>query len=121
MTLSSANIDVAIALPVYNTFTYSVPENLAALVSVGKRVLVPFGRRRVTGYILGDSQDNYHKDLKAILDVLDEKPLFPASMIPFFKWVADYYLHPIGDVIKTALPGGLNLYDFVVLAVTKRG
>ncbi|MBW1754458.1 MAG: hypothetical protein JRJ46_15600 [Deltaproteobacteria bacterium] len=121
MTLSSANIDVAIALPVYNTFTYSVPENLAALVSVGKRVLVPFGRRRVTGYILGDSQDNYHKDLKAILDVLDEKPLFPASMIPFFKWVADYYLHPIGDVIKTALPGGLNLYDFVTLAVTKKG
>ena len=121
MTLSSANIDVAIALPVYNTFTYSVPENLAALVSVGKRVLVPFGRRRVTGYILGDSQDNYQKDLKAILDVLDEEPLFPASMIPFFKWVADYYLHPIGDVIKTALPGGLNLYDFVALAVTKQG
>lgn len=121
MTSSSTNIDVAIALPVYNTFTYSVPENLAALVSVGKRVLVPFGRRRVTGYILGDSQDNYQKDLKTILDVLDEKPLFPASMIPFFKWVADYYLHPIGDVIKTALPGGLNLYDFVTLAVTKKG
>ena len=121
MTLSSANIDVAIALPVYNTFTYSVPENLAALASVGKRVLVPFGRRRVTGYILGDNQNNYQKDLKAILDVLDEKPLFQASMIPFFKWVADYYLHPIGDVIKTALPGGLNLYDFVALAVTKKG
>lgn len=118
---TSTQIDVAVALPVYNTFTYSVPENLAALVSVGKRVLVPFGQRRVTGYILGYSQDDTQKDIKIILDVLDATPLFPSAMIPFFKWIADYYAHPIGDVIKNALPGGINLYDFVVIAITQTG
>jgi len=121
MTSSPTYIDVAIALPVYNTFTYSVPENLAKLVSIGKRVLVPFGRRRVTGYMLGYCQDDHQKDIKHVLDVLDEEPLFPASLIPFFKWTADYYLHPIGDVIKSALPKGLNLYDFVVIAITAKG
>jgi primosomal protein N' (replication factor Y) len=53
MATSSTYIEVAIALPVYNTYTYNVPETLHELVSEGKRVLVPFGRRRVTGYILG--------------------------------------------------------------------
>ncbi|MBW2620606.1 MAG: primosomal protein N', partial [Deltaproteobacteria bacterium] len=114
-------IEVAVALPVYNTYTYSVPENLGELVSTGKRVLVPFGRRRVTGYILGQGKDENQEGIKTILDILDEKPLFPSSMIPFFRWTADYYLHPIGDVIKCALPGGLNLYDFFTIAITEKG
>jgi len=42
-------------------------------------------------------------------------------MIPFFRWTAEYYLHPIGDVIKCALPGGLNLYDFFTLTITQKG
>ena len=46
-------IDVAVALPIFNSFTYHVDDNLNPLVSVGKRVLVPFGKRRVTGYIVG--------------------------------------------------------------------
>ena len=121
MTPTPIRIDVAVALPVYHTFTYNVPENLAPLASVGKRVLVPFGRRRVTGYILGYSQDDTQKDIKIILDVLDETPLFPLSMIPFLRWIADYYVHPIGEVIKNALPGGINLYDFVSIALTQAG
>nr|MBC8359899.1 primosomal protein N' [Candidatus Desulfatibia profunda] len=119
MTPTPIRIDVAVALPVYHTFTYNVPENLAPLTSVGKRVLVPFGRRRVTGYMLGYSQDDPQKDIKIILDVLDETPLFPLSMIPFLRWIADYYVHPIGEVIKNALPGGINLYDFVSIAITQ--
>ncbi len=121
MTSPSSYIEVAVALPVYNTYTYSVPENLSSLILPGKRVLVPFGRRRVTGYILGSCQDIKTKEIKIILDILDETPLFPSSMIPFFRWTADYYFHPIGDVIKCALPGGLNLYDFITLAITEQG
>jgi len=121
MASSLTYIEVAIALPVYNTYTYSVPENLGELVSTGKRVLVPFGRRRVTGYILGQGKDKNQEGIKTALDILDEKPLFPSSMIPFFRWTADYYLHPIGDVIKCALPGGLNLYDFFTIAITEKG
>jgi primosomal protein N' (replication factor Y) len=121
MISSATYIEVAIALPVYNTYTYSVPENLSALASAGKRVLVPFGKRRVTGYILGSSEDSDHEKIKVVLDILDENPIFPASMIPFFRWTADYYMHPIGDVIKCALPGGLNLYDYVTIAITQKG
>jgi primosomal protein N' (replication factor Y) len=121
MTTVSFYIEVAIALPVNGTYVYSVPENLLSLVSPGKRVLVPFGRRRVTGYILGEYQKNDQKEIKQILDIIDEEPLFFSCMIPFFRWTADYYLHPIGDVIKSALPVGLNIYDFAVITLTKKG
>lgn len=121
MTSPFSYIEVAIALPVYKTYIYSVPENLSVLASAGKRVLVPFGQRRVTGYILGSCSDIKQEEIKNVLDILDEKPLFPSSMIPFFKWTSDYYMHPIGDVIKCALPGGLNLYDFVTIAITEKG
>ena len=121
MATPSTYIEVAIALPVYNTYTYSVPETLDEWVCAGKRVLVPFGRRRVTGYILGPGNDIHREGIKTTLDILDEQPLFPSSMIPFFKWTADYYLHPIGDVIKNALPGGLNVYDSFTITITKKG
>lgn len=114
-------IEVAVALPVYNTFTYRVPENLSFFASIGKRALVPFGRRRVTGYIIGPSEDMDHCKIKLVLDILDETPIFHSSMIPFFKWIADYYIYPIGEVIKSALPGGLNIYDFVAVAITEKG
>ncbi len=119
--LLSKYIQVAVALPVYNAFTYRVPQHLSSFVSIGKRVLVPFGRRRVTGYIWGSSDPVQDKEIKYILDVLDEKPLFPSSMIPFFRWIADYYMYPIGQVIKNALPGGLNIYEFATFAITERG
>jgi primosomal protein N' (replication factor Y) len=121
MASSLTYIEVAIALPVYNTYTYSVPETLHELVAMGKRVLVPFGRRRVTGYILASATDVDQEGIKTVLDILDENPLFPSSMIPFFRWTAEYYLHPIGDVIKCALPGGLTLYDFFTIAITEKG
>ena len=114
-------IDVAVALPVDGTYTYAVPPNLMPLAESGRRVLVPFGRRNVTGYILGSGRNHDSAKIKRILDILDEKPLFQASMIPFFKWIAGYYLHPLGEVIRTALPGGLNIYDMTVVSLTPAG
>jgi primosomal protein N' (replication factor Y) len=114
-------IEVAVALPVYHTFTYSVPEHCLAVIAGGKRVLVPFGRRRVTGYVFGQSPPFDNREIKSILDVLDEQPLFPESMISFFRWIADYYKYPIGEVVKNALPGGLNVYDHALLAITDLG
>jgi primosomal protein N' (replication factor Y) len=122
MTPENSYIEVAVALPVYKTFTYSVPQALLPFISAGKRVLVPFGRRRVTGYILGTAcQDIEAAEIRHILDVLDEQPLFPSSMIPFFRWVSDYYKHPIGDAIKNGLPGGLTLYDYASIVITEEG
>ena len=112
---------MAVAIPVFQTFTYSTPESLADYVTVGKRVLVPFGRRRLTGYVLGPGQDVDHKEVKSVLDVLDEQPLFPAIMVSFFRWISDYYKYPLGEVIKNALPGGLNIRDTVLLSITPDG
>jgi primosomal protein N' (replication factor Y) (superfamily II helicase) len=122
MTPENSYIEVAVALPVYQTFTYSVPPALLPFISAGKRVLVPFGRRRVTGYILGNARLDIDPDeIKHILDVLDEHPLFPQSMIPFFRWVSDYYKYPLGDAIKNGLPGGLTLYDYASIVITDDG
>ena len=102
-------IEVAVSFPVHGTYTYGVPEGLSALVCPGKRVMVPFGKRRITGYVLGrDTREVDCDRLKPIDDVLDETPVFPESMVPFFRWVAAYYVHPVGDVICEALPGGIN-------------
>jgi len=121
MTVENSYIEVAVAVPVYHPFTYSVPQCLLPFAAAGKRVLVPFGRRRVTGYILGPSQDCEAAEIKHILDVLDEQPLFGPAMISFFQWISDYYKHPIGDVIKNALPGGLTLYDYASITITPQG
>ncbi len=114
-------IEVAVAIPVYQTFTYSVPEPFSAFIATGKRVLIPFGRRRVTGYILGPSKGYDNKEIKSVLDILDEQPLFPSGMVPFFRWISDYYKYPPGEVVKSALPGGLNIRDYVLVSLTESG
>ncbi|MDX2453812.1 primosomal protein N' [Desulfosarcina sp.] len=118
-------VSVAVALPVHDAFSYSVPAHLAPLACPGKRVLVPFGRRRVTGYLVGPAGEPTDKidpmEIKHILDVLDDTPLFPETMIPFFKWIAAYYMHPLGQVIHTALPAGLNLTDIAILTIGEAG
>lgn len=121
MTIENSNLEVAVALPVYHTFTYSVPPFLSPYIAAGKRVLVPFGKRRVTGYIMGSAAETQPAEIKHIFDVLDQESLFPSSMIPFYQWIADYYKYPIGDVIKNALPGGLTLYDYAALSITAEG
>ena len=114
-------IEVAAALPVYQTFTYSLPDGLIGLATPGMRVLVPFGRRRVTGYVLGFHRPPQQIEIKSVLDLLDDTTLFPETMVPLFRWIADYYIHPIGEVIKCALPGGLNSYDFATMSITDAG
>ncbi|MBR9987707.1 MAG: primosomal protein N' [Desulfosarcina sp.] len=118
-------VSVAVALPVHDTFCYSIPEPLAPHACPGKRVLVPFGRRTVTGYLVGPAEEPTDKidpmEIKHILDVLDDTPLFPETMIPFFQWIAAYYMHPLGQVIHTALPAGLNLADIAVLTIGGAG
>ena len=118
-------VAVAVALPVHDTFSYSIPAHLTLQACPGKRVLVPFGRRTITGYLIGPAREPTHKtdplEIKHILDVLDDTPLFPATIIPLFKWIATYYMHPLGQVINTAVPAGLNLYDIAILTINEAG
>jgi len=115
------HVAVAVVLPVYETFSYSVPAHLSDQARPGMRVLVPFGRRTVTGYLIGPDRQTDGREIKQILDVLDDSPLFPETMIPFFQWIASYYMHPPGLVVNTALPTGLNMTDVAVLTLDEAG
>ena len=101
-------IAVAVPVPLDTIFHYLVPPRLIAAAQPGKRVLIPFGRRTVTGYVLDMVQESA-ETLKEIRDVLDEEPLFTVSELDFFRWAASYYLHPLGEVLKAALPAGINI------------
>ena len=114
-------ITVAVTLPVMKSYTYKIPEYMQNCCRPGMRVLVPFGRRRVTGYILSDQKECKGFKAKKIIDILDDHPLFPESEISFFKWISDYYIHPLGDVIKTALPSGFDRSDISHVSVTENG
>jgi primosomal protein N' (replication factor Y) len=114
-------ISVAVSLPVIKSYTYSVPGHLKDFCFPGMRVLVPFGNRRVTGYILSGQKDCKGFKAKKIFDILDDHPLFPESEISFFKWIAGYYIHPLGEVIKAALPSGFDRHDVSHVFVTRHG
>ncbi len=119
--IHSPYISVAVALPVPRAYTYAVPDHFRDACEPGMRVLVPFGKKRVTGYILSGRDENPGFTLKKILDVLDDHPMFPMSEIPFFQWIADYYMHPLGEVIRTALPAGLETHDVACVSITAEG
>ena len=100
---------VAINIPSDRTFLYSVPEGLAKDVLIGKRVLVPFGKRRITGYIL-ELADSIDRDkTKNIIEILDHEPLFSKDDLTFYRWMSDYYMHHLGKSLKSILPGGIDV------------
>lgn len=107
-------VEVAVLAPLFQTYTYSIndkatfsSDDLVALI--GRRVMVPLGRRSATGYILGAACPDPASSVvfKEIHSFLDQSPLFPSKMVPLFRWLADYYHYPIGEIIHLALPGGL--------------
>jgi primosomal protein N' (replication factor Y) len=102
-------IEVAIPLYLDKTFHYLVPESLREQAVTGRRALVPFGPRKLTGYILGNAADSEITKLKEIIDVLDNEALWTAHELEFFRWTASYYQHPLGEVLRTALPAGINV------------
>lgn len=102
-------IQVVVNLPLSKRFYYRIPKHLQSSIEMGKRVLVPLGKRRVTGYAVGIIPKPEVNEIKDVVDVLDDQPLFTAQQLSFYQWVSDYYFSPLGWVINTALPGSLNL------------
>jgi primosomal protein N' (replication factor Y) len=109
MQINRQTVEVAIPLPLERTFCYRVPEKFMGLAVAGKRALVPFGRRTVTGYILGPGENSFSGEAKEIIELLDQEPLFSDLHSKFYRWISSYYLHPLGEVIKTAIPAGLTV------------
>lgn len=96
--------DVALPVPVPRAFTYEVTEALRASVQPGVRAVCPFGSRRLVGLVLGTRQASAPPGTKALAEVMDAAPVVPGELLTFLKDVAGYYLSPIGEVVKLALP-----------------
>jgi len=99
-------VEVAVTLPMRETYTYGVPVHLEGLLRQGHAILVPFGKRTVTAYVLEikESIDFDPRKLKPTGRLLDPEPVFDAQQLRFFRWIADYYRSALGEVIATALP-----------------
>src|SRR5580692_6060984 len=100
---------IALDVPLRRLFDYRVPEGSAALVP-GTRVRVPFGRRSLIGVVVEHAAASAlpPERLKPIAAVLDTVPVLAADVLELVRWASDYYHHPIGEVIASALPKALR-------------
>ncbi|MDX5481207.1 MAG: primosomal protein N', partial [Hymenobacteraceae bacterium] len=103
--------DVILPLPLPKLYTYRIPFDMNDEVLVGARVIVQFGAKKVLSCIVAEIHENAPADYQAkyILDVLDDKPIITAPQLKLFKWIADYYMCTLGEVINAALPSALKL------------
>ena len=105
-------VDIILPLPIEGLFTYAVPADLSDRVGVGRRALVPLGRSKTyTGLIVRVHNEEPSFETRKVIDVLDAVPIILPQQLKLWNWIADYYLSPIGDVMKAALPSGLKAED----------
>ena len=103
-------VDVILPLPLYSSYTYSVPEEFLDDVQVGSRVLIQFGKKKFYTGIVEALHSNAPKgyDVKPLIAVLDSEPILRYPQLNFWKWISDYYLCSPGEVYKAAVPTGLK-------------
>lgn len=100
-------VQVALPVPLRQTFTYMIPEELSSDVVVGSKLLVPFGGRTLAGYavqISATKQEDAPDGLKEVMKVLDSESLFPPDMLKVTRWMADYYMCGWGEVLRASVP-----------------
>ncbi len=101
---------VVFPLPFRNAFTYSIPDDLEETVKTGVRVVVPFGKRTLTGFVIDVSETTDVKEkIKPIRDVLDETPIFDKDSLKFYEWISGYYLSSLGEALKNSVPYGSDV------------
>ncbi len=107
-------VEAALPVPLRRVFTYHIPEEMRGAIKLGARMLLPFGRRNLTGYAVG-----LHAELppgveidvskiKDIIEVTDDEPLITPEILRLTQWTADYYASFWGEMLKAALPAGIN-------------
>ena len=113
-------VNVILPLPLEGEFTYSVPDDLQAQVAVGVRVVVPLGKTKTYVALVTAVLDSMPEPLLAsgqadkvrpLHQVADDAPVVLDSQLELWRWIADYYMSPIGEVMKAALPSGMKQED----------
>lgn len=104
-------VDVILPVPVHREFTYRVPFELNEQVFAGARVIVPFGRAKLITGVITDIHENIPSEYqtKYIEHLLDDQPIITPIQYNFWKWISNYYMSPIGDVMNAALPSNFKL------------
>ena len=102
-------VEVALPLPLFQTFTYAVEEGLANPVAIGSRVVVPLRSGKEIGIVVGASDASpLKRKPKAVIESPDAEPAVGPSLLELCKWMADYYIVPLGVTLRTALPAALT-------------
>lgn len=103
--------EVLLPLPLNNTFTYQIPDDMVTRLKIGFRVIVPFGRKKyytaIVTAITNIRPGDY--EIKNISLILDDYPIIRHPQLKFWNWIAEYYLCTTGDVYKAAVPAGLKV------------
>ena len=113
--------DVAVPVPLDSVFTYRVPEGMCP--SPGRRVLVPFGRRRTVGIITAVHDQAPRVSAKEVLRLLDpeDTAALSSELLRLAKWISEYYLAPLGEVFRSMLPLHAEFRRVMVYRITEEG
>ncbi len=101
-----------------NTFQYFVPEHLVQNIKFGQRVQVEFGRRTLEAYVVGIDNIKILRELKPVIEILDQEPVFDKKLLELATWLADYYLCTVPVALKTIIPSSLNKKSPVRISAT---
>jgi primosomal protein N' (replication factor Y) (superfamily II helicase) len=114
--------DVALAVPLDMVFTYAIPPGMEPVV--GGRVLVPFRQQRMSGIVV-DLHDRPPQvnasQIKKVIEALDLAPVLDEHLLKLGKWIADYYLAPVGEVFRTTLPLSAEFKRTITYCITDEG
>ena len=116
-----AYCDVSLPVPLDRAFTYSLPETLRHRVKPGCRLLVPFGTRKMTGFVLRCHGEPPEGDTRQALRLLDAEPVLTEDMLALGRWIAEYYCAPLGEVLRAMAPVGGDVRQGKVYALADAG
>ena len=116
-----AYCDVSLPVPLDRAFTYSLPETLRHRVKPGCRLLVPFGTRKMTGFVLRCHAEPPENGTREALRLLDSEPALTEDMLSLGRWISDYYCAPLGEVLRAMAPVGYEVRHGKVYALTDSG
>src|SRR5580700_8992241 len=111
--------DVALAVPLDMVFTYAIPPGMEPVV--GGRVLVPFRQQRMSGIVVELHDRPPQIKTKKVIETLDLSPVLDEHLLKLGKWIADYYLAPLGEVFRTMLPLAAEFKRAVIYRITDEG
>ena len=111
--------DVALAVPLDMVFTYAIPPGMEP--AVGGRVLVPFRQQRLSGIVVELHDRPPQIKIKKVIEALDVAPVLDEQLLKLGKWIADYYLAPVGEVFRTMLPLSAEFKRSITYHITDEG